>query len=142
MSSETAPLSVDVVVRQPDVAVVSIGGDLDMDTATELHYQLANQIAHGRRNLVLDLSAVPFMDSSGLNIILRTLQEARRIEGSVQVVAPTPAVRRILELTGVALAMPIRDTVDAAVLGVAEAVEAASRGALEDGEAVIGGSES
>ena len=142
MSSETAPLSLDVVVRQPDVAVVSIGGDLDMDTATELHYQLANQIAHGRRNLVLDLSAVPFMDSSGLNIILRTLQEARRIDGSVQVAAPTPAVRRILELTGVALAMPIRDAVDEAVLGVADAVEAAKRGTLEDEQAVMGSPES
>ncbi|WP_269856114.1 STAS domain-containing protein [Streptomyces sp. RPT161] len=136
MSSETAPLSIDVAVRQPDVAVVSVGGDLDVDTATELHYQLANQIAHGRRNLVLDLSAVPFMDSSGLNIILRTLQEARRIGGSVQVAAPTSAVRRILELTGVGLATPIRETVDEAMRGVADAVETAKRGRQDDEPAV------
>ncbi len=125
MSAESAQLSVDVVVREPDVAVVSVGGDLDIDTATELHYQLANQITHGRRHLVLDLSAVPFMDSSGLNIILRTSQEARRIDGSVQVAAPTSAVRRILELTGVGLSTPIRDTVEEALSGIADAVEAA-----------------
>ncbi|MGW7002095.1 STAS domain-containing protein [Streptomyces sp. NPDC054933] len=136
MSSETAPLSVDVVVCQPELAVVTIGGDLDIDTTTELHYQLANQISYGRRHLVLDLSAVPFMDSSGLNIVLRTLQEARRIDGSVRLAAPTAAVRRILELTGVALAAPIHDTVDEAIRGAADANVEASCVAQITGPAV------
>lgn len=113
----TAPhtLTVEVSLPRSEVAVVALGGELDVDTATELHYQLANQLHHGRRHLVLDLGDVPFMDSSGLNIVIRAQQETRRIDGSLRLAAPTPAVRRVLELTGVSLTTPVHDSVDRAL---------------------------
>ncbi|MEU8979914.1 STAS domain-containing protein [Streptomyces sp. NPDC048309] len=109
------PLSIDVAVPREDVAILTIGGDLDIDTATELHHHLANQLHHGRRRFLLDLSAVPFMDSSGMNVILRGYQETRKVAGSVHVIAPTPAVRRVLDLTGVSLTVPTSESVDEAL---------------------------
>ncbi|KUO09202.1 STAS domain-containing protein [Streptomyces sp. DSM 15324] len=111
MSTAQHPLSVEVDVVREDVALVTVEGHLDLDTATELQAQLANQLHHGRRHFLLDLSAVPFMDSSGMNIILRVYHEARALPGSVHVIAPAPAVRRVLDLTGVSLTVPISEEV-------------------------------
>ncbi|MCD0483851.1 STAS domain-containing protein [Streptacidiphilus sp. ASG 303] len=108
-------MTVEVSVPDPDVAVVAITGELDVDTATELHFQLANQLHHGRRHLVLDLADVPFMDSSGLNIVIRAQQETRRAEGSLRLARPTPAVRRIIDLTGVSITTPVHDGLDEAL---------------------------
>jgi len=109
------PLSVEVTLPREDVALVTVEGYLDLDTATEFQAHLANQLHHGRRHFLLDLSGVPFMDSSGMNIILRVYQEARELPGSVHVIDPTPAVRRVLDLTGVSITVPISDEVDDAL---------------------------
>lgn len=109
------PLSVEVTLPREDVALVVVEGHLDLDTATEFQAHLANQLHHGRRHFLLDLSAVPFMDSSGMNIILRVYQEARDLPGTVHVIAPTPAVRRVLDLTGVSITVPISESVEDAL---------------------------
>lgn len=89
MSVAQNPLSIKVDLPRDDAVLLTIEGELDIDTATELQHHLANQLRHGRRHFLLDVSAVPFMDSSGMNIILRTYQEVRRIPGGVYVIAPT-----------------------------------------------------
>ncbi|GAB2888285.1 STAS domain-containing protein [Streptomyces deserti] len=109
------PLSVEVELPRDDVALITVDGYLDVDTATEFQAHLANQLHHGRRHFLLDLSSVPFMDSSGMNIILRVYQETRRTAGSVHVIRPTPAVRRILDLTGVSITVPVSESVDEAL---------------------------
>ncbi|GGX33893.1 STAS domain-containing protein [Streptomyces lomondensis] len=114
------PLSVEVELPREDVALITVDGYLDVDTATEFQAHLANQLHHGRRHFLLDLSSVPFMDSSGMNIILRVYQETRGNAGSVHVIGPTPAVRRILDLTGVSITVPISESVDEALARVDE----------------------
>ncbi|MFB7576407.1 STAS domain-containing protein [Streptomyces sp. NPDC093064] len=109
------PLSVEVTLPREDVALLTVDGYLDVDTATELQAHLANQLHHGRRHFLLDLSAVPFMDSSGMNIILRVYQEARERAGSVHIIAPAPAVLRILDLTGVSITVPVSGSAEEAL---------------------------
>ncbi|MEU5890678.1 STAS domain-containing protein [Streptomyces sp. NPDC047461] len=115
MSVAQNPLSVEVGLLREDVALITVQGYLDVDTATEFQHHLANQLHHGRRHFLLDLSEVPFMDSSGMNIILRVYQEARELPGSVHIISPTPAVRRILDLTGVSITVPVSGSVEEAL---------------------------
>ncbi|MFD3841987.1 STAS domain-containing protein [Streptomyces sp. NPDC058642] len=115
MSVAQNPLSVEVGLLREDVALITVQGYLDVDTATEFQHHLANQLHHGRRHFLLDLSQVPFMDSSGMNIILRVYQEARELPGSVHIISPTPAVRRILDLTGVSITVPVSESVEEAL---------------------------
>ncbi|MER6752439.1 STAS domain-containing protein [Streptomyces fungicidicus] len=117
------PLSVEVTLPREDVALLTVEGYLDVDTATEFQHHLANQLHHGRRHFLLDLSAVPFMDSSGMNIILRVYQEARDLPGSVHIISPTPAVRRILDLTGVSITVPVSESAEEALERVARSPE-------------------
>ncbi|WP_411152871.1 STAS domain-containing protein [Streptomyces sp. A30] len=112
------PLSIEVTLPRGDVALITVEGYLDVDTATEFQHHLANQLHHGRRHFLLDLSAVPFMDSSGMNIILRVYQEARTLPGSVHIISPTPAVRRILDLTGVSITVPVSEGLEEALARV------------------------
>ncbi|WP_395576391.1 STAS domain-containing protein [Streptomyces sp. BK79] len=112
------PLSVEVTLEREEVALLKVEGYLDVDTATEFQHHLANQLHHGRWHFLLDLSQVPFMDSSGMNIILRVYQEARKLPGSVHIISPTPAVRRVLDLTGVSITVPVSESVEEALARV------------------------
>ncbi|MER6469756.1 STAS domain-containing protein [Streptomyces collinus] len=112
--SEPAGLGVEVAVIGADAAIITVCGELDDDTGLVLQHQLAGQVVHGRRHLVLDLADVPFMDSSGLRVIVRTINEMRNVDGSVSLAAPTQVVRRVLDLTGVGMTCRIFDTVDEA----------------------------
>ena len=118
MPEQESNLDVDVEVRDAHTAVLSVGGELDMETAALFEDRLAQQLRQGRRHLVLDLSALGFMDSSGLNVLIRAVHKARAAGGDLYLAAPTSAVRRILEITGVTTTLPPHD-------GVAEALVAA-----------------
>ncbi|MEU2546973.1 STAS domain-containing protein [Streptomyces roseolus] len=118
MFEREANLEVDVEIRDDLTAVLTVGGELDMETAAGLQDRLSEQFGHGRRRLVLDLSALDFMDSSGLNVLIRAVNRVRESGGDLYLAAPTPAVRRILEITGVTMTIPPYD-------GVADALAAA-----------------
>ncbi|MBY8339574.1 STAS domain-containing protein [Streptomyces spinosirectus] len=123
MSVAHTPLSVEVSLPAQDVALLTVQGYLDVDTATEFEHHLANQLHHGRRHFLLDLSEVPFMDSSGLRIILHIYQEARDLPGSVHIISPAPAVRRVLDLTGVSITVPVSESAEEALVRILQAQE-------------------
>ncbi|WP_455355729.1 STAS domain-containing protein [Streptomyces sp. SYSU K217416] len=115
MSPEAENLNIEVRIPDDGTAVLTVGGELDLDTATLLHTHLANQIHHGRHHLVLDLSALDFMDSSGLNVVIKAARETRQNDGNLHIAAPTPAVHRLLEITGMSAATPIHASVEDAL---------------------------
>ncbi|MEV6567917.1 STAS domain-containing protein [Streptomyces kronopolitis] len=117
----TDELSVEVSVIDPQVALVVVQGDLDAETGTMLHHQLANQLVHGRQHLVLDLRAVPFMDSSGLNVLIRACNDTKRVDGSLRLAAVSPVVLRLLDLTGLSVSMPVHASPEEALFALAAA---------------------
>jgi stage II sporulation protein AA (anti-sigma F factor antagonist) len=80
------------------VRVVRLVGEIDISNADAVNEKLDRMIGAGNERLVVDLSALEFMDSSGIAMLLRA---AKRVE-SISVRNPTPAVRRIIECTGLA----------------------------------------
>ncbi|MFD4587627.1 STAS domain-containing protein [Streptomyces sp. NPDC058423] len=119
MSPMEQNLDVEVEIHDPRTAVVTIRGELDVDTATLLHHHLANQALHGRRHLVLDLSAVGFMDSSGLNVLIRATRETRATGGDLHLAAPTPPVAKLFDLTGLSLTTAVHADVESALTAAA-----------------------
>lgn len=77
MSEREPNLDVHVEIRDARTAVLSVRGELDMETAGRLDEHLAAQVGGGRHHLVLDLSELGFMDSSGLNVLIRSVHRAR-----------------------------------------------------------------
>jgi anti-anti-sigma factor len=75
-------------------------GELDIATVPAVDDQLSELQAVGFRQLTLDLRAVPFLDSTGLRLILEW-DERSRLDGfAFSVVPGPPAVQRLFDLTG------------------------------------------
>lgn len=78
--------------------VIHVSGDLDAQTSPTLDQVIGEQLAAGRTEIVLDLSGLQFVDSSGL----RSLVLARGSDGNGRVVlrSPSTPVLRLLDITG------------------------------------------
>jgi anti-sigma B factor antagonist len=84
-----------------DHTVVTICGEIDLYTAPRLHSELAGLLAEGMPpRVVIDMSGVEFCDSTGMNVLLSCLRRARERGGELEIAAPKPAVRKILQVTG------------------------------------------
>ncbi|MFD3762758.1 STAS domain-containing protein, partial [Streptomyces sp. NPDC058622] len=70
-----------------DLAVAHVSGDLDFDTAPHARSQALALIEQGHRHLLLDLEAVTFCDSSGLNALIGIYRCAKEAGGSVTLAA-------------------------------------------------------
>lgn len=93
--------------------VVTVEGELDATNTAELRDRLGASMedAVGRR-LVVDLSAVSFLDSSTVNVIVWARKRSRELNTSLRVVAP-PGSRAALvfELAGIGSIVPLADAV-------------------------------
>ena len=93
------PLLIEVATPDATTLRLAISGDLDYASAGELS---AVTVAAGCRRLDVDLSMVDFVDSSGLAALIGLHQRAAGGGAVLHVVALTPYVRHLLEMTGVA----------------------------------------
>ena len=95
--------------------VFRLRGDLDMHSAGQLRDQVTDELTRkGARGLLLNLSQVPFMDSSGLGFILGRYRHLQEFGGQVLLAAPCPQVRRVLDLAGVNRIIPVFDSEETA----------------------------
>ncbi len=84
-----------------DNTIVTISGEIDLYTAPRLHGELTALIADGKpARVVVDMSGVEFCDSTGMNVLLSCLRRARERGGELEIAVPQPAVRKILQVTG------------------------------------------
>jgi anti-anti-sigma factor len=82
-------------------AVIALFGELDLESAPELERQLRELNGTNSGRLLIDLSGLEFMDSTGLAVMVRT-QRAARDDGHRLSLRPGPTqVQRLFELTGV-----------------------------------------
>ena len=94
----TPYLAIDVVDTHGTV-LVRVAGELDILTVPELAATLAPLRS---QQCELDLAQVPFVDSTVLNLLLRHRQHALVEAGSLQVVAVSSPLQRLLDITGTA----------------------------------------
>lgn len=100
----------------PGATVVAVDGELDAVSAPQLDEFLTPLVAEGGR-VVLDLSGVEFLDSTGLGVVIKSLAAARDAGGELTAVVTSPRVSKVFTITGVDQMMVLRDSVDAALAG-------------------------
>jgi len=79
--------------------VVKLLGELDLSTAPQLEARLEELAADGA-DVRLDLSSLSFCDSSGISAMVTAAKRVRKRGGHLSIVSPQPAVRSVLEITG------------------------------------------
>lgn len=88
--------------RYRDLLLVRLIGELDVQTAESVRQMLQEELAKGTvKYLVLNLERLPFMDSSGLGVILGRYKTLQALGGKLLICGANPTVRRLLELSGV-----------------------------------------
>jgi anti-sigma B factor antagonist len=105
--------SVDVR-RDGDRCVLVVRGDIDVEHAPDLHTIGLHAISSsaGTMPLVVDLSSVLFMDSTGLGALVAIRNAAQASGSEVLLRGPSSRVLRILEITGMDSVFPIDGPVE------------------------------
>lgn len=93
--------------------VVEVRGEVDLSTAPVLDERLSG-LADVHK-LVIDLSGVSFLDSSGLGVLVRTSNKLEDHGGSIRLVVNQPQVLKVLEITGLVSTMQVFRTLDQAL---------------------------
>jgi anti-sigma B factor antagonist len=89
---------------------MSVQGEIDLYTVPKLQRELGSALASGDSvRLVVDLSGVDFCDSTGVNVLLAAHRQAREKGGDLELAAPRPAVRKILQVTGLETVFTVTD---------------------------------
>lgn len=86
--------------------VVVLAGEVDLAVAAEVRVCLRELMVDGATDVLVDLSAVTFMDSTGLGILVAARKQARVFRGTFGLVAPSPPVARVLSLTALDKFLP------------------------------------
>lgn len=101
-----------------DVPVVRVVGEIDLATAPQLQSCLA-RIPADTRAVIVDLTAVTFLDSTGLSVLVagrKRLSEDGE-EGDLRLVVSRSLIQRVLDVTGLSNVFPVFATVEEAVRG-------------------------
>ena len=90
-----------------DVAVVTVEGEVDLYTAPEFKEVLLGAVDEGARHVIVDLSAVTFVDSTALGVLVVAGRRCTDAGGELRLVGLRPHVRKVFDITGLSGAFPI-----------------------------------
>ena len=92
--------------------VVTIGGEIDVYTAPTLRDAISDLVARGAHDLVVDMTGVDFLDSTGLGVLVGGLKKVRAHNGSLELVCHQDRLLKIFRITGLAKVFVIHDRLD------------------------------
>jgi anti-sigma B factor antagonist len=96
------------------VAVVRLDGRLNMVAAPRLKSAIEDVVDHGGTHVLVDLTAVTFMDSSGLGALIAALKKARQAQGDLRIAGVNEQVATVLRLTNLDRVLRPFESVEAA----------------------------
>jgi anti-sigma B factor antagonist len=113
-------MSLDVTTQARDgVTLVVLGGELDIYTVSGFRQDLED-LDVAATPLVIDLTDVTLLDSSGLGALVSLLNRARAGDGQLGLVCPHRRLRRVFEITGLRRAFVFGDDFEAVLAALAE----------------------
>ena len=95
--------------RESDVHTIALSGELDLATADELQLELERVESSDARAIVVDLSRLTFMDSTGVRLLVTAHARSRADADRLTLLRGPRAVQRVLELSGVDTLLPFAD---------------------------------
>ena len=100
------------------VVVIALDGELDLTSAPTLREVLIELFTGGHHRLVVDMTDVTFVDSTGLGVLVGGLKRATVQDGTLQVVCTEPDVVRIFRMTGLHKLIALHETLQEALTSV------------------------
>jgi anti-sigma B factor antagonist len=108
------------VRTQGEVGVIRLKGGLRLGQAVdELRATMDRVFADGALNLVINITDVPMIDSSGIGLLVRSQVHAKQRGGRVTLINPSPFAMQTLKITGVLNIFEVSNDEQAAVQSMA-----------------------
>jgi anti-sigma B factor antagonist len=98
--TEPQQFSAELLRPAADVALVVAEGEIDIYTAPRLQVALDEGLEPGVQRLIVDLTEVPFIDSSAINVLVTTFRRLQELGAGLDVVGSRPSVLRVFKVTG------------------------------------------
>jgi anti-sigma B factor antagonist len=98
-----------------DVQVFELTGSLDIATSPTVRAALTSASERGSHRLIVDLTGVEFLDSTGLGALIGAQRRAKEFGGEVRLVAKEGQILRLLRITGLLKVFAVYPTLDDAV---------------------------
>ncbi len=83
-----------------DIPVLSVSGKIDAVTSRDLEAALIGLIDANKKNLVVDMEKVEYLSSSGLRVLMASLNKLKHKDGDLLLAALQPFVKEVFVLTG------------------------------------------
>ena len=96
---------------ESDRYLITVSGEVDLATSPELDVAIIAAIDSGATSVVIDLTDVSFMDSSGLGVIVRALKRCREAENDLDLVITNERVLKVFGITGLDQVIPIHASI-------------------------------
>ena len=95
--------------REGDTHVILLSGELDIMSSPEVDKELRRVEATDADAIVLDLSGLQFVDSTGLRLLIQAEQRSRWDAGRLSLKRPPGRVQRVFEIAGIDKLLPFDD---------------------------------
>ena len=95
--------------------VLEVRGEVDVHTATQLQDRLFPLVAAGRHPVVVDLTGLSFLDSTGLGVLVGARNEAEQAGAALRLVCTSDRVLKLFRITGLDAVFEIYATVPEAI---------------------------
>ncbi len=114
MSQDTLSIEVSAA-RDGRTALFALSGSLDIATSPTLRAALMDAADRNEHEIVVDLTHLEFLDSTGLGALIGAHKRAAEHSGSVRLVAQEGQILRLLRITGLLDVFAVYPNVDAAL---------------------------
>ena len=101
--------------RGRGATIIAVGGEIDVYTAPKLRDKITELVADGVYDIIVDMEAVEFLDSTGLGVLVGGLKKVRAHDGSLQLICTQDRLLKIFRITGLAKVFVIHDSADGAL---------------------------
>jgi anti-sigma B factor antagonist len=95
-------LNLTMHTRTPNetTCILAIEGEVDVYTSPQLKQDIIELAEKGIKHLIINLSEVEYLDSTGLGVLIGGLKRLRENDGNMALVGPGMRISRIFEITG------------------------------------------
>jgi anti-sigma B factor antagonist len=115
-------IRLEVELKQIDgTTILQAAGEIDVYTAPQFKEAISSIIASGQKHLIIDMTSVNYMDSSGFGALLSATRKLRPEGGTINLVKVTAAIDRILNITRLNTVFATHDSIDEALKAVGQA---------------------
>lgn len=106
------------IYRESNVLIITLDSVADYANASQIKSDIRDFIKESDRHVILDLTHLTFMDSSGVGVLISVLKSVDEMEGTLSLANPSDDIRFVLTMTKIEKLIPIYASVQEAKLDI------------------------